>query len=166
MDLALADGSSALCSVPPSTYVVADVVAVREVWTRPYTPVLVTGGRLDVVEGPSKAVGPLVRALQSRGVVPPIASVPGRLQLLTESVDLGDADEALLAGVEILHHGAGSWVPLPTTDLPHAGLQWIRRPNDPRVIPASATAIREVLPVLLGHAPSGAADTRPGGGFR
>lgn len=115
---------------------------------RPYTLLLLTGLGVDVLELPARA-GTAVAATRSRVRVPVARTPTGRWLLFVATGGLSDeaAEAARASGV--LHHGAGSHVPLPPSRLAHGRVQWITRPDsDDLDLPSAAGLLEWVLPLL------------------
>ena len=109
-----------------------DLGAVAGRWdTRPYSVLLPTGQACDVVELRPGIARRVQARLAAAGRLGPVASYPDDRTLLFTRV-AGELDpdlEAELACAGALHHGRGSWVPLPPTELACGPIRWSRSPG-------------------------------------
>jgi hypothetical protein len=129
-----------------------DSAEVRSWWTvHPHTLILPTGlvaDALDVAAGPGVAIR---HQLRRAGVLVPAASLPGRRLLLFVAAGTPPADINPVPGADLIHHGAGSYVPAPPSALQHGRASWLRPPwVDNWALPAADTVLHAIA--AAGHA--------------
>jgi len=123
---------------------------------RPYTVLLATGGKFDVLEVPA-AVG--LRVLGTvrlhAGVLGPVAVTPtGRWMFLVRPG--AELRPELVACLDVLHHGRGSWIPAAPSRTPEGPVRWAVAPEQTGWhLPESATVQTMLLDALeaLGRRP-------------
>ena len=131
--LAEATGSAtSRCQVSATQASTRDLGAVAARWGRwPYAVLLPTGYVADVVELREPAARRVLAVLAEYDQLGPVAAVPdGRVLLFTEVAIPLDSDliaEFTAAGA--LHHGRGSWVPLPPSRLAAGPVEWTESPG-------------------------------------
>ena len=106
----------------------ADPAVARAWWAaHPYTVLLPTGNAVDVLAVPGWAGRRVWRRLHLRGVPVPAASLPGGDWLLftAPSPAAPPADDV---ATRVVHHGAGSWVPVPPSALDRGPVRWEHAP--------------------------------------
>ena len=122
---------------------------------QPYSPLLLTGTRAHAVEGDTAALGPVVRRLSEAGLrVPVLALRRGRLCLLTRPLGALGGD---LSSHGLVHHGQGSWVPLPPAQMGGVVLGWVRTPAETAWTLPSTAEVGAALQALTGQPGPGAA---------
>lgn len=98
---------------------------------RPYTVLLPTGEVCDVLELRGSAARRVRTVLAAHGRLGPVAASEDETVLLFTAVahalDPRLTDDLARAGV--LHHGKGSWVPLPASHLASGPMRWIHSPS-------------------------------------
>lgn len=130
--LAEAAGSAATrCQVSVTHAATRDLTAVAARWGRwPYTVLLATGYAADVVELTASTATGVQAVLAEYDQLGPVAAVPdGRVYLFTRvgtPADAGLIAEVGAAGA--LHHGRGSWVPLPPSRVAAGPVAWADPP--------------------------------------
>lgn len=89
-------------------------------WAKaPFSVLLATGDPFDVIEVPAAIGGPAAEA----GRVGPVAVAPtGRWMFLVTSGDTLRPE--LAARLDVVMHGAGSWIPAPPTRTPAGRVRW------------------------------------------
>jgi hypothetical protein len=131
--LAEATGSATTrCQVSATQAATRDIAAVAARWGRwPYTVLLATGYVADVVEFHESIARPVLAVLAEYEQLGPVATVPdGRVLLFTSVASPADAElvsELVAAGA--LHHGRGSWVPLPPSRIAAGVVTWSEPPG-------------------------------------
>jgi Bifunctional DNA primase/polymerase, N-terminal len=94
----------------------------------PYSVLLATGVTLDAIEVPGHLGRAAARELRAVGLPVPIIATPD--DRWTFLVDAGQPLARTLAELpDVVHHTAGSYVPLPPTPLRHGVVHWRVRPE-------------------------------------
>jgi len=111
---------------------VSDIGMVAERWgDGPYSVLLPTGEVCDAVEVRARVGRRLQALLAAYGRLGPVALYPdGTVLLITKAAGTAAADwSAEFAEGGAIHHGRGSWVPLPPTQLATGPMRWARSPT-------------------------------------
>jgi hypothetical protein len=131
--LAEAAGSSTTrCQVSATQALTRDLGAVAARWGRwPYAVLLPTGYVADAVELRAPTARRVQAVLAEYDLLGPVAAVPdGRVLLFTSVGGPLDSDiVAELTAAGALHHGRGSWVPLPPSRLAAGPVEWTESPG-------------------------------------
>jgi len=138
-----------------------DARRVDEWWSsRPHAVLLATGRTVDVLEVPAYLGLRVLGLARLHGHVlgpdrlpvgGPLAVTPtGRWMFLVRP---GDRLRPELAGMrDVLHHGAGSWVPAPPTRLPEGRVRWAVTPDETHWRLPDSYAIQALLVDSIGAA--------------
>jgi hypothetical protein len=140
------------CEVTVTEAATADLGAVASRWGRqPHSVLLPTGHVSDVIEIEASAARRVQSLLAANGGLGPVARLPDDSVLLFTTVaDALDPDlEVELAAAGALHHGRGSWVPLPPSQLADGPVRWTPSPGPVRWRLPSLQAVVETLRVAL-----------------
>lgn len=144
--LAEATGSATTrCQVSVTQAATRDIAAVAARWGRwPYAVLLATGYVADVVELGAATARRVQAVLAEYEQLGPVAAVPdGRVLLFTNAARPADASlVAELVAAGALHHGRGSWVPLPPSRVAAGAVAWTEPPGttDWRLLPLDLVA--------------------------
>jgi hypothetical protein len=126
---------------------VTDRDQAQELWTnRPYGVLLVCGRGVDVLELPARLAQDALPALAGPGLAGPVAVAHPARWLLFVASGAGLLPK-LAAWPLVTYRGAGSWVPLPPTDLGLGRAAWHRAPDGQR-LPESQTVQHMVITAL------------------
>jgi hypothetical protein len=124
--------ASGRCWITVNDAATHEIGAVSRQWgQRPHSVLLPTGHTVDALELGAAVASRLQALLAARGKLGPFARFPdGTALLFTTVAEAADAQQAAnFATAGALHHGRGSWVPLPPTQLAEGPIRWIRSPG-------------------------------------
>lgn len=147
-------GATRRCQVIVEQAATRDVGTVDRRWgRRPHSVLLPTGQVCDAIELGPTAARRVQAVLAAQGSLGPVATFPDETVLLFTGVaepgtDLADELHAACA----LHHGRGSWVPLPPSQLATGPMRWTRSPGAARWRLPSLRRVVETLRVALASA--------------
>lgn len=108
---------------------VTEPSAATSLWSDlPHSVLLPTGVVCDVVEAPHEMGAEVWAALSATREPMPVATLPDRRWLFFAAPDLDPDLHDVLSRAGALHHGRGSWVPLPPSRLAGGMARWARPP--------------------------------------
>jgi hypothetical protein len=120
--------------IPPrnlAPYALTTRSAVQERWRRhPYAVLIPTGLACDAIEVPRERIASALEGLRQIGDPGPVAlSSTSAYLFVAPSRGGGEEQLAMVSRSRVLAHRAGSWVPLPPSQIEGAATTWLRAPQ-------------------------------------